>query len=53
MPFGLADPNNLVRSRRAQLRRGVGYHQTEIDRVSLSEQRVHLTGDRTLSYDAL
>jgi sulfide:quinone oxidoreductase len=53
VPFGLASPENLVRSRRAQLRRGIGYHQAEIDRVSLSDQRVHLAGGGTLFYDAL
>lgn len=53
VPFGLASPENLVRSRRAQLRRGIGYHQAEIDRVSLSDQRVHLAGGGTLFYLSL
>jgi sulfide:quinone oxidoreductase len=53
VPFGLADPSRLVRSRRAQLRRGVGYHQKEIVGVSLSEQRVQLSDGEVLSYDAL
>jgi sulfide:quinone oxidoreductase len=53
VPFGLAEPKSLVRSRRAQLRGGIGYHQTEIEHVSLSEHRVHLADGDPLSYDAL
>ena len=53
VPFGLADPDRLVRSRRSQLRRGIQYHQTEVERVSLADQRVHLSDRTTLPYDAL
>lgn len=53
VPFGLAAPETLVRSRRAQLRPGIAYHEAEIERVSLSEQRVHLGDGSTLAYDAL
>lgn len=53
VPFGLADPARLVRSREAQLRRSIAYHEAEIDRVSLPDQLVHLAGGRTLPYDAL
>jgi len=53
VPFGLAKPETLVRSRGGQLRRGIGYHQAEIDHVSLSDQVVHLAGGDTLPYDAL
>jgi sulfide:quinone oxidoreductase len=53
VPFGLAKPETLVRSRVAQLRRDIGYHQAEIDRVSLSGKRVHLADGRALDYDAL
>jgi sulfide:quinone oxidoreductase len=53
VPFGLAKPETLVRARGGQLRRGVGYQQTEIDRVSLTEQRVHLADGRALDYDVL
>jgi sulfide:quinone oxidoreductase len=53
VPFGLAAPENLVRSRRAQLRRGIEYHQAEIDRVALPEQCVHLDDGSTLPYDVL
>jgi sulfide:quinone oxidoreductase len=53
VPFGLAAPEGLTRSRRAQLRRGVEFHQAEVESVSLAEQRVLLQGDGSLPYDAL
>lgn len=53
VPFGLAKPERLVRSRRGQLRRGIGYHQVEIDRVALADHVVHLGDGSTLPYDAL
>src|SRR5437016_4857624 len=53
VPFGLAKPETLVRSRVGQLRRGIAYHQGEIDRVALTDQRVHLADGVTLPYDAL
>jgi sulfide:quinone oxidoreductase len=53
VPFGLASPEGIVRSRRAQLRAGIGYHQVEIDGVSLSDQRVELEDGSSLPYDAL
>jgi sulfide:quinone oxidoreductase len=53
VPFGLADPDGLVRSRHAQLRRGIGYHQAEIEDVSLPDRRVRLSDHTTLPYDAL
>ena len=53
VPFGLATPERLVRSRRRQLHGGIEYHQAEIDVVSLSEERVNLANGRTLPYDAL
>ena len=53
VPFGLAKPESLVRSRAAQLRRGIGYHQAEIDRVALTDNRVELADGTVLPYDAL
>ncbi len=53
VPFGLAKPDSLVRSRAAQLRRGIGYHQAEIDRVVLAENQVELADGTVLPYDAL
>jgi sulfide:quinone oxidoreductase len=53
VPFGLASPESLVRSRRDQLHDGIGYHQAEIDAVSLADERVHLADGSSLPYDAL
>ena len=53
VPFGLAKPGALVRSRSAQLRRGIAYHQAEIDRVALADKTVELADGTTLPYDAL
>jgi len=53
VPFGLADPDEIVRPRRRQLRSDIAFHQTEIESVSLPEQRVHLDNGTSLSYDVL
>jgi sulfide:quinone oxidoreductase len=53
VPFGLADPATLVRSRRAQLRAGVGFVESEVDAVELERSEVRLADGRLLSYDAL
>jgi sulfide:quinone oxidoreductase len=53
VPFGLADPEEIVRPRQRQLRHGIGFHEQEIDSVSISEQRVHLGDGSSLDYDVL
>lgn len=53
VPFGLADPAEIVRPRRRQLHSGVGFHEREIESVSVSDSRVHLDGGATLDYDVL
>jgi sulfide:quinone oxidoreductase len=53
VPFGLAYPAEIVRSRRAQLRREIAFHQSEIEAVSLPEQRVLLGDGSSLAYDVL
>ena len=53
VPFGLADPEELVRPRRRQLRRGVQFHESEVDAVALDRQRVVLRGGEELPYDVL
>lgn len=53
VPFGLASPEGLVRSRRGQLRRGIDFHRAEIDSVSLHDQLVCLEDGSYLPYDAL
>ena len=53
VPFGLAETDEIVRPRRRQLRQGVDFHLSEIDRVSLDEDRVHLEEGTVLPYDVL
>src|SRR5690349_3153910 len=53
VPFGLADPEEIVRSRRAQLHDGINFRQGAVDRVDVAAGAVHLAGGEALSYDAL
>ena len=53
VPFGLTDPEDIVRSRRRQLRDGIDFHRTEVDRVDLEADSVHLENGATLPYDVL
>jgi sulfide:quinone oxidoreductase len=53
VPFGLADPAEIVRSRRAQLHAGIEFVQAAVDRVDMAGQRVELVDHRPLSYDLL
>ena len=53
VPFGLATPDEIVRSRRAQLHDGIDFLESEIDRVDLAEQRVRLADGTAAPYDVL
>jgi sulfide:quinone oxidoreductase len=53
VPFGLAQPHALVRSRPRQLLDGIGYRQAAIDRVDLDAEKVHLADGGSLGYDVL
>ena len=53
VPFGLADPDEIVRPRRRQLHKGIGFHQVEIESVDLGAERVHLADGSSLPYDVL
>ncbi|MER6129167.1 FAD/NAD(P)-binding oxidoreductase [Streptomyces sp. NPDC001795] len=53
MPFGLAQPEHLVRSRPRQLHDGIDYKQARIERVDLAARTVHLVGGIRLTYDVL
>ena len=53
VPFGLAKPGELVRSRVEQLHDGITYVQTPIDRVDLDRDVVHLDDGGELAYDVL
>ena len=53
VPFGLADPAKLIRSRSKQLRNGIEFHEGEVDTVALDDQDVHLADGTVLPYDVL
>jgi len=53
VPFGLARPDDLVRPRHEQLRHGIEYRLSSIDRVDIEAQRVHLADGSMLGYDLL
>ena len=53
LPFGLADAEDLVRPRDRQLRKGIDFIESDIERVEVGDRRVLLTDGRALPYDAL
>ncbi|HKN56646.1 MAG TPA: FAD/NAD(P)-binding oxidoreductase [Amycolatopsis sp.] len=53
VPFGMADAEDLVRSRPGQLAEGIGFHCGEIERVDIDGDRVHLADGTVLGYDVL
>jgi sulfide:quinone oxidoreductase len=53
VPFGMADPHEIVRSRSAQLHRGVEFRIGECDRVDTAASAVHLAGGDVVPYDVL
>jgi sulfide:quinone oxidoreductase len=53
VPFGMADPDEIVRSRRAQLHDGIEFRLAEVDRVETGGHRVHLVGGESIAYDVL
>jgi sulfide:quinone oxidoreductase len=53
VPFGLTDAEDIVRPRRRQLRDGIEFHRTEVDRVDLETDSVQLANGATLPYDVL
>lgn len=53
VPFGLARPEDIQRSRQRQLHSGIHYVQGDIDRVDIDGDRVHLTDGTAMDYDVL
>jgi sulfide:quinone oxidoreductase len=53
VPFGLADIDEIVRPRRRQLRRGIDFHESEVESVSLDHETVLLADGTVLPYDVL
>lgn len=53
VPFGLTEPEEIVRKRDKQLHKGVNYHQCPIDTVDVDADTVTLQNGTTLGYDVL
>ena len=53
IPFGLEEPEGIVRRRDRQLHHGITYHQNVIERVDIETDTVYLDGGTTLDYDVL
>ena len=53
VPFGLADPGKITRSRQRQLHAGIGFHCAAVERVDLGRQAVVLDDGTALGYDVL
>jgi len=53
VPFGMASPSRLVRSRAGQLRQGVEFVESAVDRVDLDADTVVLADGTAISYDVL
>jgi sulfide:quinone oxidoreductase len=53
VPFGLAHIDEIVRPRRRQLRRGIVFHESEVDSVTLDRDEVLLDDGTILPYDVL
>jgi sulfide:quinone oxidoreductase len=53
VPFGLADPEEIVRPRGKQLHPGINYRHSAVERVDIERHRVHLADRSVLVYDVL
>jgi sulfide:quinone oxidoreductase len=53
VPFGLTQVDEIVRTRRRQLRSGIVFHEAEIDSVVLERDEVRLCNGAVLPYDVL
>lgn len=53
VPFGLAQPDDIVRPRERQLHSGITYRQAPIDNVDIESNTVRLEDATVLAYDVL
>src|SRR5436190_12997320 len=53
VPFGLAQVEEIVRPRQRQLRRGIEFHESEVESVWIERDEVLLRNGTVLPYDAL
>jgi len=53
VPFGLADPEEIQRTRHRQLHKGIDFLRSAVDRVDVAGEQVHLADGTVLDYDVL
>jgi sulfide:quinone oxidoreductase len=53
VPFGLADPDELVRPRGLQLHEGIEFILAEVDRVDAGAAKVYIASGKRIGYDVL
>jgi sulfide:quinone oxidoreductase len=53
VPFGMVGAQDIVRPRSRQLRKGIDYRRSPIDRVDTEAESVHLADGSILAYDVL
>jgi len=53
VPFGLADPGEIVRPRHAQIHNGIDFRVAKVDRVDTAANVVHLADGETIAHDVL
>jgi sulfide:quinone oxidoreductase len=53
VPFGLAEPDEIVRPRHAQLRASIDFRLAEVENVDLAKNTVHLVDGPDMQYDVL
>jgi sulfide:quinone oxidoreductase len=53
VPFGLAEPEEIVRPRHAQLREGIDFRLAEVESVDISGGEVRLLDGQQIGYDVL
>ena len=53
VPFGLTHAEHLVRPRHRQLHDGIAFCESDIDRVDIEKNEVHLPDGTTFAYDVL
>ncbi len=53
VPFGLADPGEIVKPRHEQLHHGIEFHQSGVDSVQTEPAEVRLSDGSVLGYDVL
>jgi sulfide:quinone oxidoreductase len=53
VPFGLADPDDLVKPRARQLHDGIAFHRAAVDHVAVDRGTVTLADGSVLPYDVL